>query len=480
MKFTITFIFAVILGINVIAQSPGRISYQAVIRNSSNQLVNNHAVGMRISILQGSPSGTVVYTETKSAQTNANGLVTLEIGGEPDFGSINWANGTYYLKTETDPTGGSNYTITGVSQILSVPYALHANTAGKLSDTGIAFWKLNGENTNWTPGNVGIGTLTPTAKLSIQGTGLDFGFGKSAFYVADQNRFFDFNAGLVFRGTGHIWAARFTSTANMNDDGEIVGIYKKEITEGKTREDIPEQKPVAVFKNNGVVALGTNNNIWPGLTIRNTLTPGVGYGALTFQADLANNLNYAGIQLNENNDLTFKSWNGAWYESLVIKQSSGNIGISTNTPGAKLTIDNIGSDFTFGKGALYIADENHYFDFDRGLIFRGTGNRWSARFTANNQMDLDGEIVGIYKIENSAGATRIADPAQGVIAVFRNNGRVGIGTSNPQATLHVNAVLKLEPQGTPPQGNQGDLYAGTNGKLYFHNGSGWKEIQLAP
>ncbi|MEI6049506.1 MAG: fibrobacter succinogenes major paralogous domain-containing protein [Bacteroidota bacterium] len=115
------------------AQTPQKMSYQAVIRNNNNQLVPNHAIGMQISILQGSPGGTAVYTEKQTPNTNANGLITIEIGGGIGFDAINWANDIYFIKTETDPLGGTDYTITGTSQLLSVPYALHAKTAENLS-----------------------------------------------------------------------------------------------------------------------------------------------------------------------------------------------------------------------------------------------------------------------------------------------------------------------------------------------------------
>jgi hypothetical protein len=87
---------------------------------------------MRISILQGT---TAVYVETQTPTTNVNGLVTLEIGGSSatvvsgTFSSIDWSTGTYFIKTETDPTGDTTYTITGTSQLLSVPYALQSKTA---------------------------------------------------------------------------------------------------------------------------------------------------------------------------------------------------------------------------------------------------------------------------------------------------------------------------------------------------------------
>ena len=115
------------------AQAPEKMSYQSVIRNGNGLLLGNQTVGIQISILQGAADGDSVYVETHSILTNANGLATLEIGaGTVEMGSfanIDWSDGPYFLKTETDPNGGSNYTITGVNQLLSVPYSLYAKKA---------------------------------------------------------------------------------------------------------------------------------------------------------------------------------------------------------------------------------------------------------------------------------------------------------------------------------------------------------------
>src|SRR5690554_5837401 len=125
----------------ITAQVPQKMSYQAVIRNADDHLVANASVGMQISVLKDSESGEVVYSETHTPQTNLNGLVSIEIGAgskswwRPNFQDINWADGIYFLKTEIDPDGGNNYTITGISQILSVPYALHAKTAESITGT---------------------------------------------------------------------------------------------------------------------------------------------------------------------------------------------------------------------------------------------------------------------------------------------------------------------------------------------------------
>ena len=133
MKRLFTCLIAFMLISGAFAQSPEKMSFQAVVRNSSNQLVTNHTVGMRISILQSTVTGTAVYVETQNPTSNANGLVTVEIGGgtvvSGTFASINWANGPYFIKTETDPTGGTNYSISGTSQLLSVPYALMSKSA---------------------------------------------------------------------------------------------------------------------------------------------------------------------------------------------------------------------------------------------------------------------------------------------------------------------------------------------------------------
>ena len=135
-KITTLITLLVLCVYSMFAQSPEKFTYQAVVRNASNALVVNAPVGVRVSILQGSATGNPVYVETQTVTTNANGLLTMEIGGgnvqQGTFAGIDWANGPYFLKTETDPNGGSNYSITSTQQLLSVPYALYAKEAGNV------------------------------------------------------------------------------------------------------------------------------------------------------------------------------------------------------------------------------------------------------------------------------------------------------------------------------------------------------------
>ncbi len=136
-KITVSIIVAFLIIVSVYAQSPEKISYQAIIRNSTGELIKSKLVGVQISILYGNSNGKVVYSELHNSETNENGLLTLEIGTGVtgyNFSEIAWSTGDYFIKIETDITGGNNYTIAGVSQLLSVPYALYAKEAGNMPD----------------------------------------------------------------------------------------------------------------------------------------------------------------------------------------------------------------------------------------------------------------------------------------------------------------------------------------------------------
>lgn len=159
-----TIITAVLLTVSVFAQSPDKMSYQAVVRDADDNLITSTTVGMQISILQGSETGTEVYVETQTPTTNANGLLSVEIGSgtiiSGDFTTIDWSAGPYFIKTETDLTGGASYTITGTSMLLSVPYALYSNESANGTK-----WTNNGSAIYYNQGNVGIGMTLPLVAL---------------------------------------------------------------------------------------------------------------------------------------------------------------------------------------------------------------------------------------------------------------------------------------------------------------------------
>ena len=234
----IILVTSLFIGSIAFAQAPEKMSYQAVVRNTGNNLVTNQAVGMQISILQGSATGTAVYVETQTPTSNANGLVSLEIGSgavvSGSMATINWANGPYFIKTETDPTGGSSYSITGTSQLLSTPYALYAKTAGSSI-----------------PGPQGpIGLTGATGPAGANGTnGIGVPVGGSTGQVLSKIDGTDYNTQWITPASG--------------GSGASVQLFANKI--GGTGETLPlatSSSPTTIVFNNIVNAptLGTYNN----------------------------------------------------------------------------------------------------------------------------------------------------------------------------------------------------------------------------
>jgi hypothetical protein len=127
MKNLLVLTFFIWSSYSILAQVPGKMSYQMVVRNSDNSLVANQAVGVKISLLQGSATGAAVYVETHTPPTNINGLASFIIGNgtvlSGSMANVNWAVGLFFIKTELDVTGGNNYSITSTTQLLV--YRMH-------------------------------------------------------------------------------------------------------------------------------------------------------------------------------------------------------------------------------------------------------------------------------------------------------------------------------------------------------------------
>jgi hypothetical protein len=115
------------------SQSPFAIPYQAVARDVNGVLLQNQPVSVLISIHDFSAFGPVLYTEVHAVTTNNLGLFNINIGmattSSGIFSAINWSAGAKFLEVGLDPNGGMSFTPMGVTQFMSVPYALNAGTA---------------------------------------------------------------------------------------------------------------------------------------------------------------------------------------------------------------------------------------------------------------------------------------------------------------------------------------------------------------
>jgi hypothetical protein len=177
----VAFVLIFMTAFSTYAQNKIGFKYQTIIRDNSNNILANMPVSFRMSILKGSTSGTPVYRETFSSSTNSNGLVTLEIGnGTMVFGSFDailWYDDNYFLKTEFDPNGGTNYQLMGVSQLLAVPFSyvsLWTMKAANDMDTSavneLQTLSLNGHNLTISKGNtvnLPLGDTSNTNELQM-------------------------------------------------------------------------------------------------------------------------------------------------------------------------------------------------------------------------------------------------------------------------------------------------------------------------
>ncbi len=202
--FTSTFLVAAV--VVTFAQSWQKFNYQGVARDAQGEVIENQAIGIRISLHEGTALGTVVYQETHASTTNEFGLFDLAIGGgtvvSGDFSTIDWGADNFFVQVEMDPAGGTNYADMGTSELLSVPYAMYAVNAGVPGVTGATgpqgpigltgatgptgplvagatnetlraqagTWEASSNLSN-TGTNVGVGLLNPAAKLHVSANG---------------------------------------------------------------------------------------------------------------------------------------------------------------------------------------------------------------------------------------------------------------------------------------------------------------------
>lgn len=166
------------------AQAPQKFKYQSVARDVSGQELISTPIGLRFSLHDQSQTGTIVYQETHVVSTNAFGLFSVNIGegtaSISTFGSVDWSTGAKFLEVEADLSGGTSYTAFGTTELMSVPYALYAqssgapllpvgNEAGNTPYWNGTSWVVNSSNIFNAGLLVGIGTGLPLQRLHVNG-----------------------------------------------------------------------------------------------------------------------------------------------------------------------------------------------------------------------------------------------------------------------------------------------------------------------
>ena len=179
------------LSTTVQSQAPQAFNYQAVIRADNGNVLVNQTISLRVSILQGTETGTVVYIETHSTNTDDNGLIALRVGsGEPingNFSVIDWGLDAYFVQIELDVEGGTDFVVMGTSQLNSVPYAMYAENVNRNN----LIWSENDNSVYYNDGYIGIGTDTPGHHIEINANATgDDGINRQFISVRNLNNTF--------------------------------------------------------------------------------------------------------------------------------------------------------------------------------------------------------------------------------------------------------------------------------------------------
>jgi trimeric autotransporter adhesin len=427
------------------AQAPEKMSYQAVIRNTAGVLVSNQAIGMRVTILQGSATGTEVYKElfNPNPQTNANGLVTIEIGtGVPltgTFATINWGSGPFFVKTETDPTGGTSYTIAGTSQLMSVPYALYAKTSGN------AGWGLSG-NAGTNPSSNYIGTQDNNDVIFRRFTTLsgrigatNTGFGRNSLLNIITNP-------SAFYNTGYGAGSLQSNIGSLNTAVGYESLFQNSSGTQNTASGVSSLYSNTTGENNVAFGFGSSFNNMSG-------NENTAVGALALQANTTSGNTAVGCKSLKSNTVG----NG--------NTANGFLALEFNTIGSENTA--IGS-FSMRNNTTGVASTSV-----------------GSASLSNNTVGLQNTAIGAYALYlNSAGnySTAIGYNALLNNTTGSNNTSIGYESLFTNTTGSNNTAIgntALVPSATASNqvriGNTAITYAGTQVAWSVTSDSRWKE-----
>jgi len=478
-----------IIGLSVTtiyAQSTDAFNYQAVVRGSDGNILANQNISFRISLLAGTIDGSSVYTETHSTQTSDNGVVSLKVGtGTVEsglFSSINWGSTEHFIQVEVDLDGGTNYELLGTTQLLSVPYALHAKTV----DQNSLFWNKEANDLYYQEGSIGLGgqLVDSTHQLQIVQNYLGIlfdrnneGYGETQADVGissnqmglpgfrmrvSEDNGTTFTDGIFIEETGNVGINNVLPEFNLDVDG-IVNADEYLINGNPITFNSPWLSNLNnIFYTEGLVGLGDSlinqdhqlqisQNYLGILFDRNN----EGYGDT--QADIgisSNQMGLPGFRMRVSED------NGANFVDGLFIEETGNVGINNVLPEYNLDVNGVinadeylingtplatspwtvnSSDISYSTGLVSlgdaVVDQDHQLQISQnylGILFdRNNGGYSDTQADIGISANLTG-LPGLRLRVSDDNGTNFTDGL-----FIEETGNIGVGTTLPKSKLEV-------------------------------------------
>ena len=368
------------MGITAMAQSPSKFNYQAVARDAAGVLVSDGTVGVKVTILSGSATGTEVYSETHSATTNVYGMLNFQIGAGTgatgDISTIDWGSDAHFIKVEMDPAGGSSYTVSNTSELISVPYAEYANSALHVDDA-------DADSTNEVQMMMMSGD---TLMLSIGGGSIDMsGYDQSAG-VASNDSAITANAAAAAAAL----AAHVTADMDIDSTNELITDM---MLDGDTMLQITEDGAVHEVDLTALVDDGDWDRVDD--TLSNTADSLISIGATTpwnaeYKLNIDPGLNLGGIA-----QYMYGSSSNDWlmynYDYL---HSGWNYGISNYFYDGSSGGYGLNNEFYLNNSTVYGV---------RNLIYYNTSTSYGTYNYIQGTTSQSGSMYGVYNYSQGYG-----------------------------------------------------------------------------
>jgi hypothetical protein len=394
MKKILSILLLAFVAVNISAQAPQAINYQAVARTASGVIIPVQNVNVRFSIIEGTVTGTVVFTETHQTTTNAYGLFTLAIGRGTattgTFAGINWTTGVdKFLRVEIAADGSTNYQLQGTTQLLSVPFSLYSHRTNLIAGNAI---NITGGNTiaGAYLGGTGININGPTISHALLGgTGISIN-GATIAHALQAGTGININgatiahalqAGTGIAINGATISHNFVAGTGINITGNTISAT------GSNNFWVADAN--GIHSNPPRIGVGINAHVNTPLSIRQASAGGIGGGVAFFEGDdvwhtsigLRNNVNnvqysivVGGPTNTEFGDRNFSISNhaGALTYPFTINGNTSNIGIGGTLPAVS------------AKSRLHVFNGDINVDqIGSGIIMKSpNGNCW--RVTVDN------------------------------------------------------------------------------------------------